>query len=112
MMKVEKCNECNFKFHDIGKFPARLRAKRHKKIEHTIICEICENKFVSTTHRAVHKYLSHDIKCTNCEKVCEGHCSRLFSIETEKAGGERMEMTKKGLTDMIDHSENVIMKLF
>ena len=112
MIKVEECNECGFKFHDIGKFPARLRVKRHKKTKHTITCEICEKKFVSTSHRAVHKYLTHNVKCTYCEKVCEGHCSRLFSIETEKAGGKRMEMTKKELRNMIDHSENVIMKLF
>lgn len=111
-MKVQKCNECNFKFHDIGKFPARIRAKLHKKIEHTIICEICENKFVSTTHRGVHKYLSHDIKCTNCGKVCEGHCSRLFSIETEKAGGEKMEMANKELRNTIEFSEKVIMDFF
>ena len=111
-MKVEECNECSFKFHDIGKFPARLRSKSQKKTKHTIICEICEKKFLSTSHRAVHKYLSHNIKCTYCEKVCGGHCSRHFSIETEKVGGKRMEMTKQGLTDMIGRSEDVIKKLF
>ena len=112
MIKVEECKECAFKFHDIGELSARIRVKRHMRTKHTIPCEICEKNFVSASHKAVHKYLSHNLKCTYCEKVCEGYCSRHFSIETEKVGGKRMEMTKQGLTDLIGRSEDVIKKLF
>ena len=98
MMKVEKCEECNFKFHDIGKFSSRIRAKHHRRVKHTITCKICENKFISTTHRAVHKYLSHDIKCRICG--------------IEKAGGEEMEIAHKELRNTIEVSEKVIMDSF
>ena len=112
MTKIEECKKCEFKFHDIGELSARVRMRRHMRTLHTIPCEKCEKTFVSVSHKAVHKYLSHDIKCTNCEKVCEGHCSRLFSIETEKAGGEKMEMANKELRNTIEFLEKVIMKFF
>ena len=112
MMKVEECGECNLKFHDIGTLSAKIRAKRHKRVKHTIDCEICGYKFVSTTHIAVHKYLSHDIECSNCGKTCEGHCSKPFTSEIEKAGEEEMEIAHRELRNTIEVSEKVIMNSF
>ena len=87
MMKVEECGECNLKFHNIGTLSAKLRAKRHKRMKHTIDCENCGYKFVSTTHIAVHKYLSHDIECSNCGKTCVGHCLEPFTRGKSRGRG-------------------------
>ena len=111
-MEVEECGECNLKFHNIGTLSAKKRAKHHKRTKHTFECENCGYKFVSTTHIAVHKYLSHDIECSNCGKTCEGHCSKPFTSEIEKAGEEEMEIAHRELRNTIEASEKVIMNSF
>ena len=109
---MEECNKCNFRFHTIGKLSAKIRMKRHMRKKHTIPCEICGKDFVSVSHKAVHKYLSHNLECAHCEKACEGYCSRYFSIETEKVGGKRMELTRQAIMDMVSRSENRIKEIF
>ena len=109
---MEECNKCNFRFHTIGKLSANIRMKRHMRKKHTTPCEIFGKDFVSVSHRAVHKHLSHNLECTHCGKACEGYCSRYFSIETEKVGGKRMELTRQGIMNMASRSENTIKEIF
>ena len=109
---MEECNKCNFRFHTIGKLSAKIRMKRHMRKKHTIPCEICGKDFVSISHKAVHKHLSHNLECAHCEKACEGYCSRYYSMETEKVGGKRMELTRQAIIDMVSRSENRIKEIF
>ena len=111
MAKIEECERCEIKFYDIGNLKAGVRVKRHMKTLHTVPCEKCEKTFVSISHKAFHQYLSHNLACPHCEKICEGYCSSLYSVATEKVGGKIMEMTKQGITDMISDSENVVEKI-
>ena len=112
MMEVEECGECNLKFHSIGTLSAGKRLIHHKRIKHKSECENCGNKFVSTTHVAVHKFLSHDFGCCKCGETCEGNCLESFTNEIEEAGEEEVQVAHKDLKDMINTSEKVIMDYF
>ena len=108
MAKIEECERCKIKFYDIGNLKAKVRVNRHMKTLHTIPCEKCEKTFVSLSHKAFHEFLSHNLGCPHCNRTCEGHCSSCFSAQTEKVGAERMEMTKQGITKMVNHSESLL----
>ena len=111
MGEFKECELCEIKFYDIGDLKAEVRVQRHTRVSHTVPCNICEKTFVSITHNTFHQHFSHNIVCPHCEAFCEGYCSSLYSVGTEKAGGKIMEMTEQGIMDRTRDVESRVEKL-
>ena len=108
MDKIEKCEVCEIRFPDIENLKAEVRIQQHMKTPHVVPCAKCDKTFVSITHKMFHQYLSHKPLCPHCNKLCEGKCSGIYSIATEKEGGKTMEMMKQGSINSISDTENTV----